>query len=377
MKNAILIDTTLRDGAQAPDTVFNDNDRVRIAQMLADLGIPEIEAGIPAMGKQEQEVIRRITKEVGSRCRINVWCRAFPADIFQAARCGSDTVHIAFPVSNAHLAAVGRNELWLFNSIERFIQIGLTNFSRVTVGCQDAPRAPLDRVIAFVRMATSAGAARVRIADTVGTLTPRSTQNLLLSIRNAVQHADLDFHGHNDLGMATANAVTALVSGIAAVSVTLNGIGERAGNAALEEVAMGIAQEEPDLQLGIKYDLLVPICTELSKILRRDIPERKPITGAKVFTHESGIHCHGINQNCATYEPFDPAVTGHSPSMVVGGTHSGSAGIQAMLKKEGIETSREEAREMCGEIRRVALQKRRSLLPREVKAMYLSRGLSA
>jgi homocitrate synthase NifV len=180
-------------------------------------------------------------------------------------------------VSDAHLTAIGRNEQWLFNSIERLIRIGLANFRRVTVGCQDAPRAPIDRVIAFVKMAAGAGAARMRIADSAGILTPRSTQNLLFSIRNAVQHADLDFHGHNDLGMASANAVTALASGVSAVSVTLNGIGERAGNAALEEVAMGIARQEPGLQLGIKYGLLAPICTEVSRILHRDIPGYKPV----------------------------------------------------------------------------------------------------
>jgi homocitrate synthase NifV len=377
MKNAVLIDTTLRDGAQAPDTVLNRKDRVRIAQMLVELGVPEIEVGIPSMGGNEQSVIRAITRAVGSRCRINLWCRAYPADLVHAARCGNDTVHIAFPVSNAHLASIDMNERWLFNSLERMIHAGLANFRRVTVGCQDASRAPLDRVIAFVRMATSAGAARVRIADTVGILTPLSTLQLLTSIRNAVQHADLDFHAHNDLGMATANAVTALSSGVAAVSVTMGGIGERAGNAALEEVAMGIAQTSPGLKLGINNDLLVPFCTELATMLRKGIHERKPITGAKVFTHESGIHCHAIRKNPATFEPFNPAIVGHSPRAIVGGTHSGSAGIQWLLKEQGIDISRADARTLCARVRKTSMRKKRSLLPKDIKKLYQTQSMKS
>jgi len=162
------------------------------------------------MGRHEQMAIRAVFDEVGSHSRISVWCRALRTDLVEACNCGNDTIHIAFPVSDAHLKAIDRTESWLFNSLESLIEAGRANFDRVTVGCQDASRAPRDRVITFVKMAMNAGAARVRIADTVGILTPLATQKFLLTIRRSVKNAVLDFHGHNDLGMATANAVRLL-----------------------------------------------------------------------------------------------------------------------------------------------------------------------
>jgi homocitrate synthase NifV len=373
MHNALLIDTTLRDGAQTPHITLGLAHRVHIARMLADLGITEIEAGIPAMGRGEQEAIRAVVKEVGTKCHISVWCRAVRADLFHGGGCGADTVHITFPMSDGHLRVIGQTERWLFESLEHLIEAGHANFDRVTVGCQDASRAPLDRLTTFVKMAMAAGAARVRLADTVGILTPLGTQELLTHIRNSVKNAALDFHGHNDLGMATANAVTALSLGAAAVSVTLGGIGERAGNAALEEVVMGISQAEPELELGIKKELLAPVCREFAAMIRRKIPPQKPITGMSVFTHESGIHCDGLRKNPLSFEPFIAQKTGHAPSTFVGGTHSGSAAIRWILREQGIEISREKARELCETVREEALQKGRSLLPHEIKRLHNNR----
>jgi homocitrate synthase NifV len=370
MNKALLIDTTLRDGAQAPDIVLSQDQRVRIARLLVDLGITEIEAGVAAMGKCEQAAIQAVIEAVGPACRVSVWCRALRADLIEARACGGDTVHIAFPLSDAHLAAVGMNERKLFESLEHLVEAGRTDFSRVTVGCQDASRAPIDRVIAFAGMAMDAGASRVRIADTVGILTPLAVQELLTSIQQSIKNAVLDFHGHNDLGMATANAVTALAVG-SAVSVTLGGIGERAGNAALEEVVMGASQGVSGLKLGVKQKLLVSACKELSAMLHRRIPSQKPIIGPSIFTHESGVHCHGLRKNSSSFEPFAAEKIGHAPSIVVGGTHSGSAGIQWVLQQQGINISRENARELCEHVRKVALQKKRSLFPHEIKRLYL------
>jgi homocitrate synthase NifV len=221
-------------------------------------------------------------------------------------------------------------------------------------------------------MAMDAGASRVRIADTVGILTPLAVQELLTSIQRSIKNAALDFHGHNDLGMATANAVTALAVG-SAVSVTLGGIGERAGNAALEEVVMGASQGVSGLKLGIKQKLLVSACKELLTMLRRRIPSQKPIIGASIFTHESGIHCHGLRKNKSSFEPFAATKVGHEPTTFVGGTHSGSRGIQWMLRKEGMDVSREKARDLCELVQEVALKKKRSLYPREIKSLFLNR----
>jgi homocitrate synthase NifV len=369
MRKIIIVDTTLRDGAQAPDVFFSAKEKFRIAAKLVQTGITEIEAGIPAMGEDECIAIKTIVDEF-PWCRISSWCRAKSDDIAMAQRTGCDTVHISFPLSDIHLKAMHRDESWLIENMYTIVSESKELFNRITIGLQDATRAPLPRVISFIRACMSMGVKRFRIADTVGILTPIGTSKLIAEIKSAFQEIEIDFHAHNDLGMATANAVTALMSGAEAVSVTVNGIGERAGNAALEEVAMAIVRSVPDLAVTLNTRELSELCSMVGFFSQSPIAPDKPVIGSSVFTHESGIHCNAILADHNTYEPFDPALVGRPPSNFVAGSHSGTSGILAMLGDEGKRLSREDVKNVIPIIRQTSFQKRRSLFASEVKQIF-------
>lgn len=369
MRAVTLIDTTLRDGAQAPDILFTAEDRIVIVDALYQTGITEIEVGIPAMGEEERNIIRHIVRKY-PQCNFSCWCRAKESDISHAFETGCDSVHVSFPMSDAHLGILKKDERWLFDTLSRVLSYSKERFVRVSVGCQDATRAHLDRIIKFVKTATDEGAFRVRLADTVGIFTPVQTAGLISSVLSKVSDANLEFHAHNDLGMATANAMTALQSGASAVSLTVNGIGERAGNAALEEIAIAISRSCPELKHGLRTNRLYELCKLVSLLTSRPIPPDKPVSGAKIFAHESGIHCHALAQDSSSYEPYDPSVVGRAPSEMVAGSHSGSAGIIAMLKNIGINADSSHTLSLIPAIRYEARKLGRSLNTGELKQLY-------
>jgi|WetSurMetagenome_2_1015567.scaffolds.fasta_scaffold02588_9 homocitrate synthase NifV len=360
-----LVDTTLRDGAQAAGICLGLRERIRIARAVADIGIGELELGVPAMGADERRAIRAIAREI-PHARRSAWCRAREEDLDAALRCGCDTAHVSFPLSAVHLSALRKDEPWLFRQARRLCNLARRRFPRFTVGCQDATRAPIDRVIAFAQLACSLGAARIRIADTVGIMNPMQTFNLVSILRVAIPAARFEFHAHNDLGMATGNTVAAIEAGAEAASVTVTGVGERAGNASLEEVVMALRASYPSALPHVRTGRMRRACALVADLTGRPLSPWKPVVGSDVFVHESGIHCHGLSVDPRTYEPFDPAQTGAEPSRMVAGTHSGSAGIQSMLRAEGLDISRSAAKAVGIEIRKLSLKRRRAFTEKEL-----------
>ncbi|HEX3020339.1 MAG TPA: hypothetical protein VHP36_08545 [Chitinispirillaceae bacterium] len=370
MRTVTLIDTTLRDGAQAPDIQFTADDRMNIVDALYRTGVTEIEAGIPAMGNEECCIIQQIVRKY-STCHVSCWCRAKNTDISSALETGCDTVHISFPLSDIHLSILKKDETWLFDTVLSILKFAKSQFSRVSIGCQDATRAPLDRLIRFIKAAIAGGAFRIRIADTIGVFTPLQTFELISGILVKVPDANLEFHAHNDLGMATANSISAIQAGASAVSLSVNGIGERTGNAPLEEVAIAISRCFPDIVHGLNTYRLFELCKLVSVITGKLISYNKPVTGEKIFTHESGIHCHGLTIDSSSYEPYDPLLAGRAPSQMVAGTHSGTAGVFAMLKQAGIDADRKVIASLIPAISDEAKRMGRSLFYSEVKRLYL------
>lgn len=362
-----IIDTTLRDGEQAPGVVFSHGEKKRIARLLAETGIDEIEVGYPAISASERQVIREIV-DMALPVRLTGWARANRTDIEHAAACGMEAVHISFPLSELYLGLMNREYAWVREQLHELVASARNLFGYVSVGGQDATRAGMLRLEEFLDDATAAGADRVRIADTVGIATPRSVIETAdtLALRSSI---DLEFHAHNDMGMATANAFTALGSGFHAVSVSVTGLGERAGNAALEELAIAMALADmPDRRIDTTR--LAELCDLVAAASGRTIQPQKPVVGPAAFQHESGIHCSALLKEPLSYQPFLPSRVGRGDFELVIGKHSGSATIREHFRKQGVELNREESLRLLEMVRTESDRRKRALDARELDAIY-------
>jgi homocitrate synthase NifV len=363
-----MVDTTLRDGEQAPGVVFTTIEKLEIATALARIGMDEIEAGIPAMGEGACCDIKKIAA-LHLPCILSSWCRADQKDIEKAAACKTPGVHISFPTSSILLKTFGKDKAWVMKSLAQLVRFARKYFDRVSVGAQDATRTQQDFLYEFSALASEAGAHRVRIADTVGMISPSTVMNLIAGLTARVPGLDFEFHGHNDLGMATANAVTAVDAGASALSVTVNGLGERAGNAPLEEVAMALF-EKGGYGGTINKTLITELCLLVARASGQQIHPSKPIVGCNVFRHESGIHCSGLLKEPCSYQLFESETIGKKGFECVIGYHSGSAAIIHALEQQGIFIDKTAAKKLIPLVRQRAGLQKSVLTPAELKELY-------
>lgn len=374
MRTPWWIDTTLRDGEQAPGVCFTSADKWRIAKALEALGVQELEAGTPAMGGDEAEALRRLAKGP-LQCRVTGWCRARLDDLEAAEACGLSSVNISFSVSDIQLRAMGRNRRWVETTLPLMLAEARRRFRFVAVGAQDASRADRAFLDSFVAAAYRHGADRLRLADTVGILTPESTADWVRRAKRVAPGMVIEFHAHNDLGLANANALAALRAGARALSVTVNGLGERAGNASLEAVAVALKvahRTDP----GLHLKKLAPLCRLVAESSGRTVRCDQPVVGEDAFRHESGIHGAAWLKDPSAYEPFRPSAVGRGPSSLAAGKHSSVRTLGHLLSKMGLEAEEAVLRRLLRDVREETRRAKRGLKPDELARLALRVGAS-
>lgn len=363
-----VVDTTLRDGEQAPGVVFSGWEKRWLARLLDGLGVDEIEAGTPVMGGEEKEAVAAIAR-LGLRARVLAWNRALPQDLHHSLDCGVEAVTLSISVSDIQIEKKLRaTRSWVLETMTRTTELAKRHGLYVAVSGEDASRADPDFLTAFARAAREAGADRLRYCDTVGAMHPAAVAKAVLRLRQAVPDLPLEIHAHNDFGLATANTLAAIMAGAAYASVTVSGLGERAGNAALEEVVMSLRHLH-GYRIGLDTSRLTEIATYVNTAAGRSVPPAKAIVGSHVFAHESGIHVDGILKDARTYEPFDPAEVGGTRRLVIG-KHSGAAALAERLRYLGLEWKEEWAEELLGRVRKCAVELKRPLSDGELAQLY-------
>ncbi len=331
-----LLDTTLRDGEQAPGIALTSQQKVDIARALDEIGVSVIEAGSACTGEGERETIRAVVKE-GLDATVTSFCRGITADVDHALDCDVDGIHLVVPASDRHVEEkVDTTRESTVHNTRELVEYATDHDLWVEVIGEDGSRADFDFLEQLMSASIDAGADRICFADTVGHAGP---ERCFEGVSRLADLGPVSAHTHDDLGLGMTNTLACIAAGADLVHGTMNGIGERAGNVALEEVAIAL-QHVYGVET-VELDGLYGVAELVADATGVPLPPNKAVVGENAFTHESGIHTDGTLKDEAMYEPYPPEIVGRERRLVLG-KHAGRAGVRAALQEHGVEVSEDE-----------------------------------
>ncbi|MCX8205078.1 MAG: 2-isopropylmalate synthase [Candidatus Nezhaarchaeota archaeon] len=360
-----IFDTTLREGEQTPGVAFRFEEKLSIAQRLDELGVDTIEAGFPASSEGEFRSVKGVAN-LGLRAEVCGLARATKEDVDACLKADLKCIHTFIGTSPWHLKyKLGISEEEALKRAVEIVSYVKDHGCTCEFSCEDATRTPFDFLVKVYRGVEAAGVDRINVPDTVGVMCPEAMKNLISRLRRHVR-VPISVHCHNDLGLATANSLAAAVAGARQVQVTVNGLGERAGHASLEQVVVGL-----ELLYGGSTGIKKELITEVSRLVEKYSlvfnPPNYPIVGRNAFAHRSGIHVHGVIEEPACYEPFDPGLVGQARRIVFG-KHSGKHGVRSFLEGLGIKVTEEQLSEIVVKIRELG-EVKKALMDEDVFAI--------
>ncbi|WP_210409043.1 (R)-citramalate synthase [Methanococcoides sp. AM1] len=349
-ENIRFLDTTLRDGEQTPGVALKTEEKVWIARKLDDLGVDIIEAGSAITSEGEREAIRAVAAE-GLDAEICSYCRIMQQDVDYALECDVDSIHLVAPVSDLHINVKLKKD----REALKEMALSTTEYAKdhgliVELSGEDASRADLEFLKDLYRSGVEVGADRVCFCDTVGLLVPERTTEIFKELSSAID-VPVAIHCHNDFGLAVSNTIAALNGGAKEAHMTINGIGERAGNTALEEVVM-VLEWLYKYDTGIKTNDLYKISRLVSRLTGLAVAPNKSLVGGNAFTHEAGIHVHGLLADTSTYEPITPESIGRERQIVLG-KHAGKSSVTLALKELGLAVDDSQLNEIVGRVKQL------------------------
>ena len=351
IKDVKIFDTTLRDGEQAPGIALSREDKVRIALALDDIGVDILEAGFAASGETEKAILSELGKS-NMNSTVCSLARAVKSDIDAVIDTGIGMVHTFIATSDLHMKyKLKMTPEQVKTRAVEVVEYAKAHGLEVQFSCEDATRSDLSFMKDILTSVQDAGVDSINIPDTVGVIIPRAMSYLIGELRNTLK-VPISVHCHNDMGLAVANSIAAIDAGATICHVCMNGIGERCGNAALEEVAVNLFAN-----YGIQTIDLSRI-GQTSKLVERitgfNLAGNKPIVGRNAFAHESGIHVHGVMSNSLTYEPFKPELVGADRAIVIG-KHSGAHSVQGRLDALGVVFPAEDMPDLLAMVKKIAV----------------------
>ncbi len=345
-----ILDTTLRDGIQAPGITLNEDDMVSLAKAIDELRLDSIEVGFPAMGESEARAVKRITA-LGLKSKLYGLARCIRTDIDAVSECGLKYVHLFIATSDVHLEyKLKKTREEVVDIVRDSVAYAVSRGLEVMFSCEDATRSDVDYLKKVCSAAVEAGASIINIPDTVGIAVPHAMWYLVKQLKESL-NVPISVHCHNDLGLAVANSLASVEAGAEMVHTCMNGIGERSGNTSTEEFAVCMSvnygQECMDLRK------ISSVSRKVSRYTGYPIPYNKPVVGRNAFAHEAGIHVHGVINNSSTYEPYPPEMVGMDRTIAIG-RNSGEHSVKKRLEELKIDFPEELMEQLMANIKEIA-----------------------